>query len=91
MTSIVGAAIGGACIAGMLCLGLALVRTWLNWRSDVPTSKFWTSGSDLAVHPERYVPPHTAVVVRTWSMAGMTLIVVGVLGVVGVALARWLS
>lgn len=91
MRNVVETAVVGVWAAGMLCLALALVKTRLSWRSDVPTSKFWTSGSDLAVHPERYVFPHRAAGVRALRTTGAALILLAVLGLVGAAIARWLS
>ena len=81
----------GMWVAGLVCLGGALVGARLNWRSDVATSKFWTSGSDLAVHPEKYVSLRTATVVRALNLAGVLLLALAILAVVGAAVVRWFS
>jgi hypothetical protein len=74
---------------GVACLLAAIVTSARNRRSEVPLARLWSAGSDVGVHPERYVVERAVALVRGLNVAGLSLCVLSVVSLVGWGLLQW--
>jgi hypothetical protein len=77
-------------LLGVICLAAAAVLTLLGWRVEAPRSHYFGYGSDVAIHPERYVREPFLRVVRVLNLLGALLACVASVGFATVPLLKWL-
>ena len=80
----------GTFLFGVACLGVAAALTVVGWRGDVRRVHYFGYGSDVAIHPERYVRQPFLRVVRVLNFVGALLFCLASLAFAALSIQMWL-
>jgi len=77
-------------LAGVLFLAIGVILTKFNWRSDAPRPPYYGVGSDVSIHPERYVNAKALRLVRLFNVIGAALCALDAMLLVVLSILHWL-